>query len=513
MTRVGEPQSGPSLPAVPGTNSSKLQAVAATGALWTVLEVGFRLGTRIGVLAVLARFLDPADFGLYSAAVIVFELALALSTVGVEQAIVQRPSLSRAELSAAWLVVAASGVAVAVAQVSTATILSRLFLMPDLTRILAVGAPLVLLQSLSQLPTAQLRRDMRFRALAVVNLFAGNVMSSAFSVLFAVLGYGYWALVAGFAAEVFLRFGASIVLAPPRFSFRLHEVLLAVPGLLKYGFGQTLASLLNLVARQGDYVVVGALLGATALGYYTRAYQLMSVVPGVVSELAARVLFPVFARAHTDRGAFFDASSGAVSLASVFALPASGALVVLAPALVHALLGHGWDPVIGPLQVLSLGVFFRVAISTAGAISLASAQVYALAARQGLYSLAVVGGAWYASRYGILGVATSTLLAMGIFLASMIHLVHGASGVPLSRLARDSLHGIYGLVVVLALGIPARIISDRLGLPLVTVAVSGLIVAAGVGAVTMIAPARILGPHLFPWAQRHGLERFRRQCG
>jgi len=213
--------------------------------------------------------------------------------------------------------------------------------------------------------------------------------------------------------------------------------------LLRYGAGTTLSVLLNFWALHGDYVVVGSALGSKPLGYYSRAYQLISTVPGMLGHLHNMVLFPAFSRAQGDRAYLAKALRVGTEATAAVTLPLCAWGLVLGSEIIAVLLGPGWEEAVVPFQILSLGVYFRAAYRFAASIVLATGHVFSLSVCQGIYGLLIVGGAILGARWGISGVAAATLLALLVFYLLLYTLTARVSGASLRSLplvhARPSL--------------------------------------------------------------------------
>ena len=117
------------------------------------------------------------------------------------------------------------------------------------------------------------------------------------SVSLALLGYGVWALAWASVIQFSLRSALLLWLSPhpKRPSLASQEAR----QLLTFGFGSSLSTLANYAAINGDYFVVGRWLGATALGLYSRAYQLMTLPMMQFTSVIASVLFPVYSMIRT----------------------------------------------------------------------------------------------------------------------------------------------------------------------------------------------------------------------
>jgi O-antigen/teichoic acid export membrane protein len=134
------------------------------------------------------------------------------------------------------------------------------------------------LQGLAVVAESLARRDLQFRWLSTLDVKAYGFGYGIVAVTCALLGFGVWALVYGEVAQtalrtVFLlrRFRPPTELWPERAAFR---------ELLYFGGGFTLAKIANFFAVKGDNLMVGHLLGPTALGVYGLAYHLMAAPTG-----------------------------------------------------------------------------------------------------------------------------------------------------------------------------------------------------------------------------------------
>jgi PST family polysaccharide transporter len=136
------------------------------------------------------------------------------------------------------------------------------------------------------------------------------------------------------------------------------------------------------------------------------------------------VLFPMMARVQTEEKRLATAYRRGAALIALVVLPASAALVVLAPEVIHVLLGPRWTPVIVPFQILAAGMLFRTSSKLADALTRATGAVFRRAWRQVLYAALVLGGAWAGQHWGwgIVGVAWGVLLALTVNFVMMAQL-------------------------------------------------------------------------------------------
>lgn len=481
-----------------------LEAVTTRGVAWNASETLLRLALRVGVLAALARLLTPEDFGVFAAASIVVEFARPLAALSIDQSLVQRPDLVAADVGTGLAIVTIAGTVACFVLILLAPLARDAFQAGAVSEAVLVLAPVLIATSLADVATALLKRALAFRALSVIGFLCGAVANGATAMMLAWLGWGHWALVGAFAAEIVLRLIISTVvvwrharptMARPRFR--------AAARLLRYGLGQTLSRIFSIVALQGDYLVVGGALGTAALGIYTRSYQLVAIAPGIFASVSGMVLFPVFARLNKDSNALNSGTRAGLRLTALLGMPTAAVLGILAPECVDVLLGQDWSEAILPLQVMSAGVFLRTGITLAGTVAMATARVYALAWRQLTYGAAVIGGGLLMVRFGIAGVALSTVIAMSVFYVLMTDLLRRATSLDWKAILKELRGGLLlafcaGSVAAAATA-GARVMSLAPAATLVVGGVAGLVAAT---AATLLAGRSVLGPELHGRARK-----------
>jgi len=461
------------------------------GAKWSGAEIALSLPVRLGTLAILARLITPTEFGVFAAAVTVIEFARPLGALSMDHALVQSKNLSTGSVAFASMV--ALGLSMSVAAVIALNANTVLLLyddpaVPVVLIALALSGPLA---TTSGLLLAVLRRRLAFRALSIVVLLSSATASLA-SVAVAVAGWGVWALVAGYYTDLALRGVFAFFLVRPRFA--RPRAGAETHGLLRFGVGSTLSQMLNFWALHGDYVVIGSVLGPKPLGYYSRAYQLISTVPGMLGRVHNMVLFPAFSRAQGDRSYLEKALLVGTEATAALTLPLCAWGVVLGPEIIYVLLGPGWEATVVPFQVLALGVYFRSGYRLAASVILATGHVFSLSACQGIYGILIVVGTFLGAQWaGIVGAAMATLVALLIFYLLLYVLASKVSGAHVWSFLR--VHAGPGLVFIIILVTAALGRSSMSGLGLPPIAI--LISAVTLGIVALIGATYLLGSRLW----------------
>ena len=397
-----------------------------SGIIWTAWGRVAQITLQTAVLAVLARLLAPADFGVVSAALVVIGFSAIASQIGLGPALVQRRELEQRHIDTAFVASVALGFLLGGTVWLIAPFASTFFRLPSVQPVLRVLALTFVIQGLGLVSESLLRREMRFRWLANRDIVTYAVGYGGVGVTLAMLGWGPWSLVAAQLCQVTLRTSLLLVLHPPRLR-RLGDWE-AFKDLMYFGGGFTLAKIANYVALQGDNLVVGRTLGAAALGFYGRAYQLMTAPAHAIGLVLDNVLFPALAKVQDDQKRLTLGYRRGIALIALVVLPPSVIILVVAPEIVHVLLGARWVSTVAPFQVLAAGMLFRTSYKMSDSLARSTGAVYRRASRQAGYAALVLGGAWVGQHWGILGVAWGVLFAVTVNFLAMAQLSLSVTG-------------------------------------------------------------------------------------
>jgi O-antigen/teichoic acid export membrane protein len=312
--------------------------------------VGSRLISVISI-AILARVLVPRDFGLVALALTFIAFVDLVQGLGISEALViggARGLEERAET--AFVINVGSGFLLAALTAAVAPIAAAFFNQPRLIAIMpALGANFILI-GLGTTHAGLALKAMDFRSRTIAEL-ALAVVRGLISVVLALLGFGVWSLVVGYVAGTVAWDAALWRLVSWRPSF--HPQKQHVRELLRFGGSLTGVALMGAFMAQFDNIVIGRVLGASQLGFYSIATRLPMLLILNLAVVAGRVLFPAFASLR-ERGEMRRGVLTSLRYTAIVTLPLGLFLVILAKPLTLALFGDRWRPAIGAMQVLSL---------------------------------------------------------------------------------------------------------------------------------------------------------------
>src|SRR5215475_9176872 len=327
-----------------------LKTRAIRGGFAKIFSQGANFTLRIGSLMVLARLLDPKDFGLVGMVTAFTGVLNLFRDFGLSSATVQRAEVSDEQVSTLFWINTLVGVILSVLLVAAAPLVSVFYGEPRLLWVAIVLALGFFFNALGVQHSAMLQREMRFAALALIEVIA-LVVSIAVGIGMALKGFKYWSLV-GMTISTPLVTSAMLWLAtgwvpggPRRKS--------GTQAMMKFGGTVTLNVLVVYVAYNLEKVLLGRFWGAETVGIYGRAYQLINIPTDNLNSAVGEVAFSVLARVQDDEIRRRNYFLKGYSLVLGLTVPITVACALFSPDLISVLLGPKWGSAVPIFRLLA----------------------------------------------------------------------------------------------------------------------------------------------------------------
>ena len=327
-----------------------------TGVLWKFVgQLGVQ-GTRFVTVAVLARLLEPADYGSAAVAVALATFAPTVGDMGMGAALVQTDRATRMVRSTVFWGSLAFGVSISALFVVFAGPVGQFLDDPRIGTMVAVGALTFAIYSLGSTSHATYMRAMNFRTIELRFMLA-LVVAAILSIVAAASGLGAWALVlqqivllTTFVAALWWRAGWH-----PTLEFS-GEAFRELSGFAVQIAGGRWARLIELLVLS---LLIGKLVSVAGLGAWTFAMSTVILPLTVIAIPMAEVLFSAFSRLRGDRERIAALWLDSIGLQAAVILPLLVGLVVVAPDLIPLVFGEQWHVSVTIIQILSVYVIIR----------------------------------------------------------------------------------------------------------------------------------------------------------
>lgn len=388
-----------------------LAATAARGALLTLSGQGGRIALQLLSVIILARLLGPADFGLVAMASAFIGIGELLRDFGLSSAAIQSKELTKDQRDTlCWLNIAL-GAALSMLIFFTAPAIARLFGAVELAPIVQWLSLVVLFGGASTQYRASLTRELHFGRLVACELIAPTVGLSL-GIIAALSGWGAYALVVQQVCNAAVGL-ISVAIAGRWFPGR-PRLRSDLRPFITYGGNLFLSQVLVYASKNVDTVMLGTRFGATAVGIYDRAFQLMMTPITQLNAPFTRVALPVLSKLQDEPELFQRYLLRAQKLLMYFMVLILSFAASQAVPIVNIVLGSKWAESATILQILAVGGIFQMVGYSTMWIFLAKGLtkdwlLFTVAARSLMIGLIVCGSAG-----GVVGVAVGYSVGLAV---------------------------------------------------------------------------------------------------
>ena len=292
-----------------------------------------------------SRMLDAHQFGTYSAALAVGNLAVLVLDGGIKTSIIKhaQPLSPEQETLLLRVMLGVAGILLVSTILCRSLIVRQFPAAADQTNFIVAFAALYLATyPWIGLSTAQLERDLAYGRLAWIESLAIVLERGLPAVILATTDLGLmsflWGLALGRGARVI-----ALLCSHRVYLFRsISGARMGTLAILREGVWYQMGAGASLVRDNLHVLIVGPLFGSSWVGYYAWGLQLCIIASQIFVQIAARVSLPVTAKSTSFEARWLLLRQQAGLLTAV-TTPILAATLVLAPAVNSQMLADRWD--------------------------------------------------------------------------------------------------------------------------------------------------------------------------
>lgn len=322
-----------------------------SGLFWVYLENIAAQVVNFIVSVILARLLDPGHYGTIALVNVFINIANVFVTSPFSYALIQKKDADELDYSSMfWFTVWMSFVFFA-GLFFLAPSIGNFYGNADLVLILRVLLFRIPLSACNSIQMAYVSGHMVFKKSFLSNS-GGALLSGAFGIVLAYLGFGIWALVAQSLLNVL--FNTLILMIVVKWRPRLLFSYERLKPLIRYGWKLLATGLMFTGYTEIRSLIIGKRYSAEDLGYYDRGYSFPRLVASNIDSTINRVLFPTLSQQQDDMVRLREMTRRSAKTSAYLMTPLLFGLAIVAEPLVRMLLGEKWMPCVPYLQILSI---------------------------------------------------------------------------------------------------------------------------------------------------------------
>jgi O-antigen/teichoic acid export membrane protein len=392
-----------------GAVRQNLKRKSVRGVLFMICAQGIDMIVRLASTFVLARLLSPTDFGLVAMVMSVTAIAEQISEFGLSTATIQCRELSHAQVTNLFWINVGAGSLLALLICGLAPGIASFYRNPELLPMTLLISTTFVWGGLTVQHQALLSRQMKQAHMAIIRLSA-SFLSLVVAIILAINHFGVWALAWREATRAFFVAAGMWLFCQwipgwPRRNAEIGE-------LLRYGSHLTLNQLAIACFSQLDRLLMGKSFGASALGMYRQAQQLVMTPVDHINIPIYSVASPSLSILQGDSDRYRRYYQRIVLVIGLVTMPVGLYIAIFAEEITHVLLGPQWIAATVFLKIFGLVAFLRPVLDTSTVVML----TYGLSKR--MLTLSMVYYAFAAACmfagvfWGSVGVALSSVVTV-----------------------------------------------------------------------------------------------------
>lgn len=315
---------------------------------WKFSERILAQTVSLTVSIILARLLEPDDYGVIAFVTIFIALADVFVTSGIPNALIQKKNADDNDFSSVFYFnLGLSGVLYLILYFLApliANFYGNAVLVP-ITRVMGIR---LIAAAVNSVQHSYVSRHMMFRKYFWSTL-SGTLISGFLGTVMAYMGFGAWALAAQYMINTLTDTAVLFLTVPwrPRLFFSWNRIA----GLLAYGWKILFEGVANTAAGQVRNLMIGKVYSSADLGAYTKAGQFPQVIVGNISEAVSSVLFPAMSDIQDDLDRVKKMLRKSVRMISYVVFPMLTGLAAVAEPFIRLVLTEKWVECVPYLQI------------------------------------------------------------------------------------------------------------------------------------------------------------------
>lgn len=391
-----------------------LKQKTITGTIWSFIDrVGNSL-IQLLLTIILARLLDPKDFGVIGMLIIFSSISRIIIDGGFNVALIRKQDCDNTLYSSVFYLNLIVSLLLYLILFLCSPFIAIFFNYPELELISKYYFLILPLYSLSIIQYVIIQKELDFKKYAYISLIS-IIISGFIGAFLAYNGYGVWALV---WQAIINKILVSLLLWlnskwRPNFIFSLNSI----QSILKYSLNLLSTSLLIAVFNNLYALIIGKFFKAADLGFYTQSKQICTMPNITLISVIQRVIFPALSKIQDDNKRLKESYLKILRVMFLIISPLFLGLFAVANEFVLIVLSEKWLGAVPYIKILCLVAVIQPYINISHSLLKITDQTKLLLRIEFVRRIIILLTLLVTMRYGIISILYGHL---GVSLAAAI---------------------------------------------------------------------------------------------
>ncbi len=421
---------------------SELKKQTVSGVKWVFVASVTQRIISFGATVILARILNPADFGLFALAMVMIDGFGIFKSLGFDSALVRRKDDIDKACNTAFFLIPAMGMILFFTLFFAAPYVAKSFGNPSVTNVVRVLGIIFVISCFGKVPQTVLYRDMKFKFKSIAEMSAAFIYSAT-AVVLALNKFGVWSLVIAYVLKTLIQVAIEWYFSKWKPKFEFDKTI--AWDMFHFGKYVLASGLVLFLYNNLDNLVIGRILGVTMLGYYAISMNVATFLSTYFLGKVGMIMYPGYSKIQDNEEDVKRVMLKIVGYISIVAFPFALFIFIFAPDILRIVFGEKWLPAVDILRILALVGLIRSIESAIWPIFLAKGKSkvdFQIGAAQVIIFFILVIP--FALKFKLIGVGLALLVSTSIsFYISLIRI---------KRIINLNLRKLFGIIKPAFLG-------------------------------------------------------------
>lgn len=404
-----------------------LKSKAVTASLWAIVEKFSLQIVQFVVSVILARLLEPRDYGLIALTGIFTSLSAAIIDGGFEKSLIRAKTLDPVQIDSAFYVnLVLSFLLTSILWVSALPI-AHFFHEPELAPVLRIVSLTLPMSAFTCTQRVLLMKELRFKKISLAQM-ASSTAGGIVGIAMALSGYGVWALVGSLitiqAVTIVIFWARSDWYPRLRFSFS------SIRDMLPYGTRIMFVSILFFLMLQFNTFIVGKMYKDTDLGFFNRGGRFPDLLVSLIQSIVLKLAFPLFAKVRDEKDQLEEVLRRTTQLVAFICFPLLALMLVNAYDITLVLFTAKWLPSVIYMELFCFITLLEPFVVIYRELILAKGHARLMMRIFLVTSAGEIALVLFLARYGIMYVVIASIISKSIQYIVYLGFSSRISGIP-----------------------------------------------------------------------------------
>lgn len=323
--------------------------------IWRFLERCGAQGVTLVVSIILARILDPSEYGTIALITVFITILQVFVDSGMGNALIQKKEADDLDFSSVFWFNLIMCVCLYLLMYFCAPLISEFYKMPELTPIIRVLSLILIISGVKNVQQAYVCRNMLFKKFFFSTL-GGTIGAALVGITMAYCGFGVWALVAQMLFNSFVDTVILWVTVKWRPIWAFSKERLKV--LFSYGWKLLVSALIDTIYKDVRQLIIGKIYTKEDLAFYNQGQRFPKLIITNINSSIDSVLLPVMSGVQDDTATIKQMTRRSIITSTYLIMPLMVGLAVCAKPLVSLILTEKWLYCVPFLRVFCVSFAF-----------------------------------------------------------------------------------------------------------------------------------------------------------